>query len=107
MTGRPSPYQRAFSRSRTCRNPPPPHASMTSYVITAERTVAVAVEPLRAGDPGEIAGYRLGARLGAGGMGQVYLAFTRGGRPVALKVVRPDLGDDPDFRRRFRQEVAA
>jgi serine/threonine protein kinase len=67
----------------------------------------VAVEPLRAGDPGEIAGYRLGARLGAGGMGQVYLAFTRGGRPVALKVVRPDLGDDPDFRRRFRQEVAA
>ena len=67
----------------------------------------MAVEPLRAGDPGEIAGYRLGARLGAGGMGQVYLAFTRGGRPVALKVVRPDLGDDPDFRRRFRQEVAA
>jgi hypothetical protein len=67
----------------------------------------MAVEPLSAGDPGEVAGYRLRGRLGAGGMGVVYLAFTPGGRPVALKVVRPELGDDPDFRVRFRQEIAA
>ena len=40
-------------------------------------------------------------------MGRVYLAFTAGGRPVALKIVRPELGDDPDFRDRFRQEVTA
>jgi hypothetical protein len=40
-------------------------------------------------------------------MGVVYLAYTPGGRPVALKVVRPELGDDPDFRARFRHEVAA
>jgi hypothetical protein len=40
-------------------------------------------------------------------MGRVYLAFTPAGRPVALKVVRPDLGDDTEFRRRFRQEVDA
>jgi serine/threonine protein kinase len=40
-------------------------------------------------------------------MGRVYLAFTPAGRPVALKVVRPDLGDDAEFRRRFRQEVDA
>jgi serine/threonine kinase PknH len=65
------------------------------------------MEPLTGDDPGEVAGYRLRARLGSGGMGRVYLAFTPGGRAVALKVVRPDLSDDRDFRRRFRQEVDA
>ncbi|MFH9676354.1 serine/threonine-protein kinase [Streptomyces sp. NPDC017405] len=64
-------------------------------------------QPLQAGDPHEVGGYRLAARLGAGGMGRVYLAHTKGGRPVALKVVRPELADDPDFRRRFRREVRA
>ncbi|RFU85531.1 serine/threonine protein kinase [Streptomyces triticagri] len=54
-----------------------------------------------------VAGYRLVARLGAGGMGRVYLSYTRGGRPVAIKVVRPELADAPDFRRRFRREVEA
>ena len=66
----------------------------------------MAWEPLDA-DPAEVAGYRLRARLGSGGMGRVYLAFTPGGRPVAVKVIRPDLGDDPQFRARFRQEIAA
>ena len=65
------------------------------------------MEPLTGDDPDQIAGYRLRARLGAGGMGRVYLAFTAGGRPVALKVIRPELGDDRDFRDRFRQEVEA
>ncbi|MFF9025431.1 serine/threonine-protein kinase [Streptomyces eurythermus] len=63
--------------------------------------------PLQADDPAAVAGYRLAARLGAGGMGRVYLSHTQGGRPVALKVVRPELADDPDFRRRFRREVTA
>jgi serine/threonine kinase PknH len=40
-------------------------------------------------------------------MGVVYLAFREPGQPVALKVLRPELGDDPDFRARFRQEVDA
>lgn len=40
-------------------------------------------------------------------MGRVYLAFTPAGRPVALKVIRPEFGDDSEFRQRFRQEVAA
>jgi eukaryotic-like serine/threonine-protein kinase len=40
-------------------------------------------------------------------MGRVYLAFTAGGRPVALKVMRPDLGEDAEFRARFQQEVTA
>ena len=65
------------------------------------------MEPLAGDDPVGIAGYQLRARLGAGGMGRVYLAYTPAGRPVALKVVRPDLGGDAEFRRRFRQEVDA
>ncbi|MGK5629373.1 serine/threonine-protein kinase [Streptomyces sp. URMC 123] len=64
-------------------------------------------QPLQADDPPVVAGYRLAARLGAGGMGRVYLSHTQGGRPVALKVVRPELADDPSFRRRFRREVEA
>jgi serine/threonine protein kinase len=67
----------------------------------------VALEPLTGDDPREVAGYRLRARLGAGGMGRVYLAFTPGGRPVALKVIRAEFGGDDDFRARFRQEVEA
>jgi hypothetical protein len=61
--------------------------------------------PLDQSDPTEIAGYALRARLGSGGMGSVYLSFTRGGRPLAIKVVRREFADDPEFRRRFRQEV--
>ena len=65
------------------------------------------MQPLTDDDPAEIGGYRLRARLGAGGMGRVYLAATPAGRLVALKVVRPELGDDPEFRARFRQEIEA
>jgi serine/threonine protein kinase len=65
------------------------------------------VQPLASGDPVQVAGYRLRGRLGSGGMGVVYLAYTAQGQPVALKLLRPDLGDDPAFRARFRQEVDA
>ncbi|MEU6371950.1 serine/threonine-protein kinase [Streptomyces sp. NPDC046909] len=64
-------------------------------------------QPLQVDDPPVVAGYRLAARLGAGGMGRVYLSHTAGGRPVAIKVVRPELADDPDFRRRFGREIKA
>jgi eukaryotic-like serine/threonine-protein kinase len=64
-------------------------------------------EPLQDDDPRTVAGYRLAARLGAGGMGRVYLSHTRGGRPVAIKVVRSELADDPTFRRRFGREIKA
>ncbi|MCX5379760.1 serine/threonine-protein kinase [Streptomyces sp. NBC_00091] len=64
-------------------------------------------QPLSADDPDEIGGYRLRARLGSGGMGVVYLAHTPGGRPIALKAVRADFAGDPEFRRRFAQEVAS
>jgi hypothetical protein len=55
----------------------------------------------------QIGQYRLRSRLGAGGMGQVYLASTPAGRPVALKVVRPELSHDQEFRARFQQEIQA
>ncbi|CAL9677781.1 Outer membrane protein assembly factor BamB (plasmid) [Streptomyces sp. enrichment culture] len=51
--------------------------------------------------------YKIVARLGSGGMGQVYLARSPGGRPVAVKVVRPELAVNEEFRRRFKHEVMA
>ncbi|CAM5647535.1 hypothetical protein GCM10010261_19700 [Streptomyces pilosus] len=58
-------------------------------------------------EPREVAGYRLLARIGEGGMGTVYLSYTRGNQPVALKVIRREYARDVDFRRRFQQEVRA
>ncbi|WUI03412.1 serine/threonine protein kinase [Spirillospora sp. NBC_00431] len=63
--------------------------------------------PLQADDPRAVGGYVLSARLGGGGMGQVFLGRSPGGRPVAVKLVRPEYGDDPQFRRRFAAEVEA
>ncbi|MCK1798624.1 serine/threonine-protein kinase [Streptomyces sp. XM4193] len=63
------------------------------------------MEPLQPGDPARVGAYRLMGRLGAGGMGRVYLARSAGGRTVAVKVVRPELAEDPGFRERFRREV--
>lgn len=67
----------------------------------------MALLPLDGGDPAQLGAYRLRARLGTGGMGVVYLAYTALGWPVAVKVIRPELGHDPAFRERFWQEVAA
>lgn len=64
-------------------------------------------KPLGEGDPAVVGGYRLAAVLGTGGMGKVYLSYTPGGRPIALKVIRPEFSEDPEFRRRFKQEVHA
>ncbi|MFJ1967156.1 bifunctional serine/threonine-protein kinase/ABC transporter substrate-binding protein [Streptomyces sp. NPDC087903] len=63
------------------------------------------MEPLRGADPAGIAGYRLLRRLGAGGMGVVYLARSPGGALAAVKVIRPAHSDDAGFRARFRREV--
>ena len=61
---------------------------------------------LQAGDPQRVGPYRLLGRLGAGGMGQVYLGRSAGGRLVAVKVIRPELASDSGFRTRFTREVA-
>ncbi|MGW0209220.1 serine/threonine-protein kinase [Streptomyces sp. NPDC003233] len=65
------------------------------------------MDKLGAGDPQQIGGYRLLARLGAGGMGHVYLARSDRGRTVAVKLVREELAAQEEFRARFRQEVQA
>ncbi|MEU9388869.1 protein kinase [Streptomyces sp. NPDC048324] len=65
------------------------------------------MEKLGAGDPRQIGAYRLLARLGAGGMGFVYLARSERGRTVAVKLVRRELAAQEEFRARFRQEVQA
>ena len=65
------------------------------------------MDALQPGDPLAVGTYRLLKRLGSGGMGRVYLGESPGGRLVAVKLIRPELADDPDFRRRFAQEVHA
>ncbi|ARE75427.1 hypothetical protein B6R96_16900 [Streptomyces sp. Sge12] len=65
------------------------------------------MEQLHPYDPHQIGPYRLLSRLGAGGMGQVYLARSDRGRTVAVKLVHHDLAAREEFRIRFRQEVDA
>jgi hypothetical protein len=65
------------------------------------------VEPLRRWDPEQIGGYVLVGRLGAGSMGRVYLGRSAAGRLVAVKTIKIELAEEPDFRTRFSQEVAA
>ena len=62
---------------------------------------------LRDSDPRHVAAYRLLERLAVGGMGIVYLGESPSGRRVAVKLIRPDLAGDPEFRARFRREVEA
>jgi len=51
--------------------------------------------------------YRLESCLGSGGMGVVHLARSTSGMKLAVKVVHSAFANDPEFRGRFRQEVAA
>ena len=65
------------------------------------------MKPLQPGDPQWVGRYQLQGRLGAGGMGQVFLGQSPGGRLVAVKVIHAELAADPEFRARFAREVAA
>ncbi|MEV4505390.1 serine/threonine-protein kinase [Streptomyces klenkii] len=74
--------------------------------MTGSRSAGL-FQDLEDDDPSVVGNYRLVARLGSGGMGKVYLAHTPAGRPVAIKVIRPEFAEDPEFRRRFADEVTA
>ena len=65
------------------------------------------MDALKPEDPSRIGPFIPLARIGVGGMGRVYLARSRGGRPVAVKVIRAEYAEDERFRIRFRREVQA
>ncbi|MYY03788.1 MULTISPECIES: bifunctional serine/threonine-protein kinase/ABC transporter substrate-binding protein [unclassified Streptomyces] len=65
------------------------------------------MRPLTSDDPRTIGAYRTLVRLGAGGMGVVYLARTSGGSLAAVKVIHAEHAADPGFRARFRREAEA
>jgi len=66
----------------------------------------LAIEPMTPQDPDRVGPFRLVGRLGAGGMGVVYAGVDADGRRAAVKLVRPELAHDPDFRQRFAREVS-
>ncbi|MEU8819647.1 serine/threonine-protein kinase [Actinoplanes sp. NPDC048796] len=63
------------------------------------------MKPLRTHDPRALGDYELLGLLGEGGMGAVYLAQDRGGRTVAVKIIRAEFAAQVEFRGRFRSEV--
>ena len=65
------------------------------------------VQPLRRWDSERIGPYTIIGRLGAGAMGQVFLARSPAGRLVAVKTIRVELAEEAGFRARFAREVAA
>ncbi len=65
------------------------------------------MDELQPGDPASVGSYRLLGRLGAGGMGQVFLGMSPGGRKVAVKLIHPVHARTATFRERFAREIEA
>jgi len=74
--------------------------------VSPDRPGDAAGAPLHDTDPRQAGSYTLLRRLGRGGMGVVYYGLSEQGRPVAVKVIRPEVAADLEFRARFRHEVA-
>jgi hypothetical protein len=65
------------------------------------------LEGLKSWDPANVGPFKLLGVLGNGGFGRVYLGQAPDGQRVAVKVIKPDLAEDPEFRARFGREVSA
>ena len=76
-------------------------------IVGDHRPAPGVAQELRSEDPHRVGAYWLLGRLGSGGMGQVFLGRSPGGRLVAVKVVRAELAEQAEFRSRFAREVAA
>ena len=76
-------------------------------IMDGHRQPAGMAQQLRPQDPQKVGPYSLLGRLGGGGMGEVFLGRSPGGRLVAVKVVRSELAAQAEFRNRFAREVAA
>jgi serine/threonine protein kinase len=81
-----------------------PTATAPAASATAE---PAEFRPLRASDPARIGGYRLVARLGIGGMADVFYSVAHTGRPVAIKVFRPTGGGTAACHREYQLARAA
>jgi YVTN family beta-propeller protein len=63
------------------------------------------MDALQADDPTRLGPFRIEARIGAGGMGEVYLGRGPDDQVAAVKVIHPGLAADPQFRARFAREI--
>ena len=80
---------------------------VVQYVLRGEWGASRPMDVLQPADPASVGGYRLLGRLGAGGMGQVYLGVSPGGRTVAIKLIHPSHAQTAYFKERFAREIEA
>ncbi|MBT3167333.1 translation initiation factor IF-2 N-terminal domain-containing protein [Streptomyces sp. Vc74B-19] len=98
------PEQRA-SEPRSCPGSPPAGSVLRPQHHEWDPTSRW--KPLQPFDPRRVGPYTVLRRIGSGSMGRVFLGQSPAGRLLAVKVVKEELADDPEFRRRFQREVAA
>jgi hypothetical protein len=86
----------------------PPRPATVPGTRLPDPAPVVRCSPLTAHEPRTLGPYRLLGRIGAGGMGTVYVACLEGSATqVALKTLKPELLDDPELAQRFQREAEA